>query len=655
MQWGYYVTYAKESLTALTANVGAFTHIAPYYFMIQADGSIKSLEEPDTNNLLRLNRVKILPMIKNDVQGARFTPMIGTPEVRDALAASITNLVVSKGYDGINIDFEDIRPEDRPLLSDFMVRLAGKMRPAGKLVSQAVVAKTKDAMTGYGGAFDYPALSPSLDYAVVMAYDYHYAGGDAGPVAPIDWVRNVATYSASTFGPAKVVLGMPLYGYDWDITSGDTARAISYRQALTRSKYTGATRTLDFASGSEVVRYRDDSGDQHEAWFESAATFAAKLRVVKEAGLAGFGVWRIGQEDSNVWDVLRRDNTPSARSYSLGEDNASHKFFNETGHNLSNAFKAYFDANGGVARFGLPLTEEFTERNTADDKVYTIQYFERARFEYNSDLGKVQLGQLGTEVFPAHGKIGNATLEAPANLPPDKQYFPETKHVVAGSFKQYYDQKGGLAQFGFPISEEVAENGKTVQYFQRARLEYNPAGLRWKSASDRPARYRGAQGSWLAELTPVRVRMYPNRPLALPDSGRAFSCELQSMRRNGVLSMSDPGLGCVWRTTTRDKERHDGSTIASPRKSGGGATHMLAPGMARARGRVRQHHGHGHRMWRGSRGAGDTCNAGFRYHDTGRGDGSDGGDARCSRCHGNSGHCGNSGGGSGRKYPDRDR
>ena len=477
VQWGYYVTYAKESLTALTANVGAFTHIAPYYFVIQADGSIKSLEEPDTNNLLRLNRVKILPMIKNDAQGARFMPMIGTPEVRDALAATITNLVVSKGYDGINIDFEDIRPEDRPLLSDFMVRLAAKMRPVGKLVSQAVVAKAKDSTGGYGGAFDYPALAPSLDYAVVMAYDYHYAGGDAGPVAPIDWVRNVATYSAATFGPAKVVLGMPLYGYDWNITSGNTARAISYGQALTRSKYTGATRTLDFASGSEVVRYRDDnSGDQHEAWFESAATFAAKLRVVKEAGLAGFGVWRIGQEDSNVWDVLRRDNIPSTRSYSLGEDNTSHKFFNETGHNVSNAFKAYFDGNGGVARFGLPLTEEFTERNPADDKVYTIQYFERARFEYNSDLGKVQLGQLGTEVFPAHGKIGNATLESPANLPPDKQYFSETKHVVAGSFKQFYDQKGGLAQFGFPISEEVAENGRTVQYFQRARLEYDPLG-----------------------------------------------------------------------------------------------------------------------------------------------------------------------------------
>ena len=477
VQWGYYVTYAKESFAALQANVGAFTHIAPFYFTLATDGSIKSQEEPETTSLLRLNRVKILPLIKNDAQGARLTPLIDTPEARDALAANITNLVVSKGYEGINIDLEDVRPEDRPLLSDFMVRLAAKMRPAGKLVSQAVVAKAKESGSGYGGAFDYPALAPSLDLAVVMAYDYHYAGGDPGPIAPLNWVHDVATYAASTFGASKVVLGMPLYGYDWDVSSGGTARAITYAQALARSKYAGATRTLDFASGSEVVRYQADDGGQHEAWFESAATFAAKLHLVKEVGLAGFGVWRIGQEDGNVWDVLRRDNNPAARSYSLGEDNASHKFFTDSGHNLSNAFKGYFDANGGVARFGLPLTEEFTERNPADDKVYTIQYFERARFEYNSDTGKVQLGQLGTEVFPAHNQIGGAPVLAPASLPPDKRYFIETQHVVAGSFKQYWEQKGGAAQFGFPISEEVSENGKTVQYFQRARLEFNATGV----------------------------------------------------------------------------------------------------------------------------------------------------------------------------------
>lgn len=478
IHWGYYVTYARDSFTTLQANVGAFTHISPFYFTIEADGSITAKEERETNNLLRQNRVQILPMFKNEPQNARLTPLLATPEARDKLAADITKIIVERGYDGVNIDLEDIRPVDRPLLSDFMQRVAGKLRPAGKKVTQAVVAKTKDEREGYGGAFDYAALASSVDYVLTMAYDFHYAGGDPGPVAPLDWVRNVITYASATYTAPKVLLGVPLYGYDWNVTRGGTARAITYEQAVTRFKRTGAKRELDAATGSEVVYYTDDNGDRHEAWFESAATFDAKLRLVRETGIAGFGVWRVGQEDTSVWDVLKKGDNPAARTFSTGADTASHRFFPETGHNLSNAFKAYFDANGGMTRFGLPLTEEFTERNAADDKMYTIQYFERARFEYNSTTAKVQLGQLGTEVHTARGKIGFAPLDPPpANLPPDKQFFPETRHIVAGGFKQYWEQRGGVAQFGFPISGEVTDSGKTVQFFQRARLEFNPSGI----------------------------------------------------------------------------------------------------------------------------------------------------------------------------------
>ncbi len=477
IHWGYYVTYARDSFTALQANVGAFTHVSPFYFTIEANGTITAKEERETNNLLRQNRVQILPMFKNEPQNAKLTPLIATPEARDKLASDIANIIVERGYDGVNIDLEDIRPEDRPLLSDFMQRVSGKLRPAGKKVTQAVVAKTRDARDGYGGAFDYAALASTVDYVLVMAYDFHYAGGDPGPVAPLNWVRDVVTYSTATYGAAKTILGVPLYGYDWNVSRGGTARAITYEQAVTRFKRPGAKRELDYPSGSEVVRYADDNGDRHEAWFESGATFDAKLRLVRETGIAGFGVWRIGQEDTSVWDVLKKGSNPAARTFSTGPDNANHRFFTETGHNVSNAFKAYFDAGGGVVRFGLPLTEEFTERNATDDKMYAIQYFERARFEYNSTAAKVQLGQIGTETHIVRGKPGGAPLEpAPTNLPPDKQFFPETKHAVAGAFKAFWEQRGGLAQFGYPVGEEVSEGDKTVQYFQRTRFEFNPAG-----------------------------------------------------------------------------------------------------------------------------------------------------------------------------------
>ncbi len=513
VHWGYYVTYAKDSYTALLANMGAYTMVSPYYFAIQKDGTIKSFDEPETNQILRQNRVKIVPMVKNDAHNAEFTPFINTPEAREKLASTIADLVVPRNYDGINVDIEDVVPADRPYLTDLMSRIAAKVRPSGKLITQAVVGKAQDSKGGYGGAFDYAALAPSVDYVLLMAYDYHYAGGDPGPVAPIDWVRDVAKFAASTFGAQKSLLGVPLYGYDWNITTGGTAKAITYNNALTRVQKPGAIRTLDPASQSEVVRYTDEDGNKHEAWFESAATFDAKLKVVKEVGIAGFGTWRIGQEDPGVYDVLRRGDTPAARVASTGDTTPSHTYFAETGHNLSNALKAFYDSNGGLARFGLPLTEEFTERNPADDKVYTVQYFERARMEYHSDTASVALGTLGTEIFnsrypgnspaaapvaasgsPVAGTPGIAgsasvgtgtagSLGSPANSPVsaaaatgDKRYFPETRHTLGSAFRQYWEATpNGLGIFGYPISEELTENGKTVQYFQRVRLELNAA------------------------------------------------------------------------------------------------------------------------------------------------------------------------------------
>lgn len=476
IRWAYYVTYAKDSFTALQANVGALTMVSPYYFALQADGTIKNFEEPDTNALLRAARVKIIPMVKNEAHNADFAAQMATPEARDKLAATIADLVVPRNYDGINVDFEDIRPEDRPLLTDTMARIAAKIRPSGKLVTQAIVGKAKDSTTGYGGAFDYAALAPSVDLAMIMAYDYHYAGGDAGPVAPIGWVRDVTTFAAQTFGTGKVLLGMPLYGYDWNLTSGGTAKAVTYAQALERSKRPGATRTVDLPSQSEVVRYADDNGDRHEVWFESAATFDAKFSLVRQAGVAGFGLWRIGQEDGGVWDVMRRSDQPAARAPKIGDDNANRRYFAETGHNLLNGFLQFWNANGGLAQFGYPLTEEFTERNPADDRTYTVQYFERARFEWHPDTSTVALGKIGQEVFATHNQPAGTPLDPPANLTPDKRYFPETKHVLAGSFKAYWDAQNGKALLGLPLSEEVAENGKTVQYFEFGRLEYNPAG-----------------------------------------------------------------------------------------------------------------------------------------------------------------------------------
>ena len=154
--------------------------------------------------------------------------------------------------------------------------------------------------------------------------------------------------------------------------------------------------------------------------------------------------------------------------------------FPQTGNTVKGIFLQYWDTNGGLPQQGLPISGAMQEKSDMDGKIYAVQYFERAVFEYHPEVvgsNNVLLSQLGRFRYNAKYPTG-ASGQVVNKI--DARYFPETKHSVGGVFLTYWQQNGGLAQQGFPISEEFTEisplNGKpyTVQYFERAVFEYHP-------------------------------------------------------------------------------------------------------------------------------------------------------------------------------------
>jgi hypothetical protein len=155
--------------------------------------------------------------------------------------------------------------------------------------------------------------------------------------------------------------------------------------------------------------------------------------------------------------------------------------FPETGHTISDPFLSYWRANGGLAQFGYPISEVQTEISPLDGKLYTVQYFERAVFEYHPENAgtpyEVLLSQLGTYELKSRYPQG-----APAGTPnpTTPRVFPETGHTLGGLFRAYWESHGGLAQQGYPLTGEFPEQNKldgktyTVQYFERAIFEYHP-------------------------------------------------------------------------------------------------------------------------------------------------------------------------------------
>ena len=165
----------------------------------------------------------------------------------------------------------------------------------------------------------------------------------------------------------------------------------------------------------------------------------------------------------------------------IAQAQSAGRFFPATGHSVGGLLLQYWDGHGGLAQQGYPLTEPFQEQSDLNGQTYTVQYFERAVFEQhpeNAPPFNVLLSQLGT--FRYRAKYPNGAPGQQASSAPGAVLFKETGHTVGGKFLTYWQGHGGLAQQGFPISEEFTEtsdlNNKpyTVQYFERAVFELHP-------------------------------------------------------------------------------------------------------------------------------------------------------------------------------------
>lgn len=184
-----------------------------------------------------------------------------------------------------------------------------------------------------------------------------------------------------------------------------------------------------------------------------------------------------------------------------GADNAGASYFDATGHWVTDRFLEFWDDNGGLPVFGYPMSEDRIEDGR------TTQIFERQRFELHAENERpfdVLLGHLGREAAEERGLLDTDPFQpAEASITGgsgDCTYFEATGHSVCNDFLDYWESYGlnlgddGISEresimlFGYPISEEFTDSdtGMTVQYFERAKLEYHPDNEQpWKVIPER--------------------------------------------------------------------------------------------------------------------------------------------------------------------------
>lgn len=296
---GYAVLQTPEMDVSLISNFAPYlTYTSLFEYHIFADGTLSQLRDQSAIQAALGHHVGPLATVTNltanGFDTALLTTVLHSPEARQNLVDQIFGLLTTKGYVGVNIDFESVAAEDRDYYSDFLRRLSERLKSGGYLLTVAVPPKVSEDVPWLLG-YDYGAIGSVVDFVFIMAYDFHEAQSAPGPVAPIRSVRQTIEFALLNIDRNKILLGVPLYGYDWPLAASPqtVGTAISVSNAVELAMRYQVPIRYSQEAESPYFRYVDESGQNHIVWFEDPRSMSVKLLLVHEYRLKGLGAWQL--------------------------------------------------------------------------------------------------------------------------------------------------------------------------------------------------------------------------------------------------------------------------------------------------------------------------------------------------------------------------
>ncbi|WP_054742888.1 glycosyl hydrolase family 18 protein [Cellulosilyticum ruminicola] len=204
------------------------------------------------------------------------------------------------GYDGVNIDIENIQTETSKVWVQFMRELYPQLKNAGIVVTVDVYMPSD-----WSNHYERGKIANLCDYFIVMAYDqYHLGSEEAGSVAEIPWVEEGVKKNLEEVPSDKLVLGIPFYTRLWKETAnGLETRSYTMSAAEAKVKEWGVIPTLDSQSGQLYAEKQVEDG-VYKIWLEDSNTIADRIQIVNKYNLAGYGAWKLGLETLDCWDSL---------------------------------------------------------------------------------------------------------------------------------------------------------------------------------------------------------------------------------------------------------------------------------------------------------------------------------------------------------------
>jgi len=295
----------KKSIESLKIASSKLKYISPVWYKIDNSGGLSEIKVTKKNEVLKIaseSGVLLIPTIGNDFDGTRINKLLLNTELSQLLIKKMILIAKENGFVGWDLDWEEIKESDRNLFSEFVGVLGTALRQENLKLIVTVHAQTgkADDWVGTKGQ-DWDALSKNADAIRIMVYDFHYSTSHAGPVTPINKLKEVLDYAISVISLDKLVVGLPNYGYDW---KGKMGEPIRYEEAIELLLSNNGSWSRDRSSFALKGTYTDNLGSNHELWFEDKESIIKKILIAKEYGIYQYCFWSLGGEDKTFWESL---------------------------------------------------------------------------------------------------------------------------------------------------------------------------------------------------------------------------------------------------------------------------------------------------------------------------------------------------------------
>ena len=298
----WYVNWDSHSMTSLKWGMKHLNMIIPEWFF--SNPSTDRLEVRVDEKALREMRstgIPVMPMLTNNYNEDFNPNAIGRIMSNKAKRAQFVKnmLDVCKKYhfQGINIDLEELNINDNALLTNFVAELYRTFHANNMYVTQDIATFNED--------YDVQQLARYNDYLFLMAYDEHNSTSAAGDVASQHWIERATDWAAKNIPNDKLVLGLASYGYDW--AADGQCNTVSYDQAIANAYGNDSQIYFDDDTYNLSYSYYDDDNELHKVSFTDAVTTFNNMRFGTTYHLAGFSLWRLGTEDSRLWNFYGKD------------------------------------------------------------------------------------------------------------------------------------------------------------------------------------------------------------------------------------------------------------------------------------------------------------------------------------------------------------